>query len=233
MTGQSRPTTQHKLLGRISGMNGLMLRTSLLLLCLASSAAGQSSAAMPCHSIVLSAELSSGNRFERAIGGSLVFHVDPERLGPKGELDGWRITLVPVREPDHDYIYPVNPPLRFNGLQTLGPSYGDDTKGSLGHPHEMRFLLYPTDYDRISPLMTNALWPYKAPDPDKAADEYFAVLKALTTGQLKVSVQAYDADPVTDSIRHIKFKAEFTTPENFAFDPMLKPERAGCPTLSE
>ncbi len=73
----------------------------------------------------------------------------------------------------------------------------------------------------------------KAPDPDKAADQYFAVLKALTTGQLKVSVQAYDSDPVTDSIRHIKFKAEFTTPENFAFDPLLKPERAGCPTLSE
>src|SRR5438876_11835913 len=97
MTGQSRPTTQHKLLGRISGMNGLMLRTSLLLLCLASSSAGQSSSAMLCHSIVLSAVLSSVYRFEIAIGGSLVFNVDPERLGPMCELYGWQLACVPVR----------------------------------------------------------------------------------------------------------------------------------------
>jgi len=77
---------------------------------------------------VLTAELSFGDHFEKAIGAGLVFRVDPARLVTRGELDGWSVTLVPLREPKHDYIYPVNPPLRSNGLQILGPSYGDDTR---------------------------------------------------------------------------------------------------------
>ena len=131
---------------------------------------------------------------------------------------------------DNDYIYPVNPPLRFNGLETLGPGYGDDVKASLGHPHEMRFLLDAADYDRLWPLVTNALWPSDAPDPEAAADKYFQALKSLTTGYLTITVQNYDVDPTNGSIRSITFVAEFTAPKSFAFDLALKPRPSRCVT---
>jgi hypothetical protein len=210
-----------------------MARIFFLLLGSVISAAGQATLSMSCHSITLTGELQSGHHFEKAIGGNLIFRLDPERLGPEGELNGWQISLVSSREPQHDYIYPVNPPLRFNGLQILGPSYGDDTRKSLAHPHEMRFLLYRADYDRIWPLLTNALWPYSAPHPDQAGDEYVSALKVLAMGQLTLTVRGYDADPVNGSIRQIKFQAEFTAPENFALDPALNPKTAACPTFSD
>jgi hypothetical protein len=205
-----------------------LFRICLLLLGLTVSIVGQPMAA--CHSITLTGEQQSGDRFEKVIGGELVFRLEPERLGRDGELHGWRISLAPLHEPDRDYIYPVNPPLRFNGLQILGPSYGDDTKTSLAHPHEMRFMLDRADYDRISPLLTNALWPYSAPHPD---DEYVGALETLVMGQLKFTVRAYDADPVNGSIRRIDFQAEFTTPENFGLDQALKPKPAVCPIFSD
>src|SRR5712692_2561025 len=180
-----------------------MFRTWLLLLGLIVSVAGQPMAA--CHSITLTGELQSGDHFEKVIGGELVFRLEPERLGRDGELHGWRINLAPLHEPDRDYIYPVNPPLRFNGLQILGPSYGDDTKTSLAHPHEMRFLLDRADY------------------------EYVGALETLVMGQLKFTMRAYDPDPVNGSIRRIKFQAEFTTPGNFKLDQALKPKPAVCP----
>jgi len=217
---------------RMLGVNGLAPRTWLAFFCLALSAMGQSSGT-GCRSIALTVELSAGKGFEKRIGQDLVFKVDPERDGPKGELSGWGIELVPARVPDNDYIYPVNPPLRFNGLQTLGPSYGDDTKGSLGHAHEMDFLLNSADYDRLWPLVTNALWPYMPSNPDAAADRYFDALKALAKGHLTITVQSYDADPVTDVISSIKFQAEFIAPESFAFDPALKPKLVSCSALAK
>ena len=78
---------------------------------------------------MLNGELQAGAHFwKKVIGGDLVFRLEPETLGPHGELHGWQISLAPSHAPDSDYIYPVNPPLRFNGLQTLGPGYGDDTR---------------------------------------------------------------------------------------------------------
>jgi hypothetical protein len=211
----------------------LWFRSSCLFIGLVVSIAGRSQASLSCHLIVLAGELQSGNHFEKAIGGNLVFRLEPELLGPKGEIHGWRISLVSSRAPEHDYIYPVNPPLRFNGLQMLGPSYGDDTKTSLVHPHEMRFLLDRAGYNRISPLLTNALWPYSAPHPDRADDEYISALKALNLGQLKFTVRDYDADAVSGSIRKIDFQAQFTAPDNFEFDPALKPRPAACPDRAE
>src|SRR5437899_1185748 len=83
----------------------------------------------------------------------------------------------------------------------------------------LSFLLYRADYDRIWPLLTNALWPYSAPHPDRADDEYLSALKALAVGQLTLTVRTYDADPANGSIRQIKFQAEFTAPENFELNP--------------
>ena len=210
-----------------------MFRTCLLLLGLTVCLVGQPMAAMTCHSIMLKGELQAGAHFEKVIGGDLVFKLEPEILGPHGDLHGWQISLAPSHEPDRDYIYPVNPPLRFNGVQTLGPGYGDDTKTSLARPHEMFFLLDRADYDRIWPLLTNALWPYNAPEPDKAGDQYISALKTLAVGQLKITVPAYDADPVNGSIRRINFQAEFTTPTNFELDQPLRPRPAGCPIVTD
>jgi hypothetical protein len=112
-------------------------------------APGAAQAAKPinCHKIALKGELASGDRFEKPIGGGLVFRLDPERLGPDGKLNGWGITLVPSRGSDKDQIYPVTPPLRFNGTQTLGPSYGEDAKTSLQRPHEDSRETIASDYD--------------------------------------------------------------------------------------
>jgi hypothetical protein len=204
-----------------------MLRTALLLLYLPVAANAQS-LAMSCHSIRLNGDLASGNHFEKAISQDLVFRLEPERLGNEGNVNGWRMSLVPLQDSTRDYIYPVNPPLRFNGLQILGPSYGEDTRTSLGHARYAYFIWSAADYDRIWPLMTNALWPYSAPDPDKAVDEYVSALNTVTTGQLKLTVQTYDADPVTGSIRHLGFQVEFTAPEDLRFDAALKPKPAAC-----
>ena len=183
-----------------------------------------------CQAITLTAELSAGDRFEEPIGSALVFQLDPARLGPNGELSGWEMKITTAAAaPDDDYIYPVTPPLRFNGVQTLGPSYGDDAKKSLSYPHEVRFLLRRSDYDRIVPLLTNALWPCQAPNPDKAGPEYLAALEKTPAGWLKLTVLSYALAPGTDLIRHIKFRADFVAPKDFIFLSELRPESATCP----
>ncbi|MGC1373799.1 MAG: hypothetical protein WA824_16815 [Candidatus Sulfotelmatobacter sp.] len=187
------------------------------------SCAAQSKPQIQCRTLTLTGELSSGDHFEKPIGAGLILRIDPEKTS------GWFISLTPKDKPDKDYIYPVNPPLRFNPVQTLGPGYGEDSKASLTVSHDMRFLLSQQDYEQISPLLTNALWPYKAPNPDAAANEYLADLKRLKTGLLKLSVSAFDLDADTGSIKHITFRAAISAPEGFAFDAALKPKLSACP----
>jgi hypothetical protein len=178
--------------------------------------------------VSISSELIAGQPFERAIGGDLVFQIRPEKLGPNGELDGWTVALHSKSSPEDDYIYPVNPPIRFNGLQTLGPAYGEDAKASLGHSRRMRFLLKRKDYERIEPLLNAALWPYSAPHPDTAGSEYLDGLKKLSTGMADLQVLSYDLLPGTDSIRRIKFVVLFTAPVDFKFEPALRPKPSSC-----
>ncbi len=182
-----------------------------------------------CRVAAFTATVAAGERLEKPIGSGFTFRLEPQHLGPDGGLDGWQMTIVSSRSPTEDYIYPVNPPLRFNGVQTFGASYGDDTKTSLSHPHEVRFLLRAADYDQISPSLTDALWPYSAPRPDAAADEYTTALKKLTTGRLRVTVTSYETTPGTDSLRRMAFRAELTTPATFGFAPELTSRPARCP----
>jgi hypothetical protein len=65
-----------------------MFRTCVLLLGLAVSVVGEPMAATSCHSIVLTGELQSSDLFEKAIGGELVFRLEPEGLGPEGKVRG-------------------------------------------------------------------------------------------------------------------------------------------------
>jgi hypothetical protein len=186
-----------------------------------------------CHAAAFTVTVAANDRVEKTIGSGLTFRLEPQALGPDGGATGWQMTIVPSRSPTEDYIHPVNPPLRFNGVQIFGPSYGDDVEASLSHVHEVRFLLRAADYDRIAPLLTNALWPYSAPRPDAAADEYTTVLKGLTTGRLAVTVVSYETTPDTDSLRRMTLRAELTTPGTFTFAPGLKPRPTSCPRTDE
>jgi hypothetical protein len=197
----------------------------VVLLCLFS--AGHSTP-RACQSFTVTGNLRAGEHFEIPLGGGLTFRLDPEHFGPKGDIDGWSMKVVPEQHTSDDYIYPLNPPLRFNGLQLLGPIYGESTESSLGRPHQALFLLSQSDADRILPLVNNALWPYSAPHPDKAVDEYLEALKRLITGQLNLTVKSYDADPNSGSIRKIAFQVEFNLPVEFRLDPALKPALAEC-----
>ena len=209
---------------------GAFMRVSagIVLSLLAFAAFGRAAASFPCNAIVVDGELSAGERFWKSINKDLEFRIDPHQIGPTGNISSWEISLVRTDDATRDYIYPVNPPMRFNPLQILGPAYGEDTQESLSHPHLMRYLLSAKDYDRLWPFVTNVLWPYQAPDADNAGDQYVSVLKSLVTGELNLTVLSYTADPATGSIQHISFRAEFTAPQSFAFDQALAPEPTDC-----
>jgi len=181
-----------------------------------------------CRHAAFTATVEAGDRFQKQIGGDLVFHLEPERLGSDGVQNGWRMTISSPRSPEKDHIAPVNVPLRLNPVQDFGPGYGD-TKASLSRPHDVRFILDDRDYDRIHPLWTNALWPYSAPRPERAADEYVSALTRLRMGRLVVTVLSWETEPDTDSIRRMRFRADVTTPGTFALDPDFGTRTVPCP----
>ena len=181
-----------------------------------------------CRSFTLASELAAKASLARDIGNGLSFQVKPTGLGAKGELDGWEIYIVRPEEPKKDYIYPVNLPLRFNGVQILGASYNDDAKASLGRPHEMWFLMNKADYDKMSPAVDHALWPYSAPHLDKVADEFYGVLKTVQTGWLKFTVLNYDIAPDADSLKRIKFQVDFNVPQSFKLAAGLNSSVTPC-----
>jgi hypothetical protein len=186
-----------------------------------------------CHSFELTSELAAEKSFERAIGNGLRFQIAADKLDAKGNFNGWDIFIAHLDAPDQEYIYPVNPPLRFNGLQIMGSGYGDDARTSLGHPHEMWFLLNKADYDQLWPAVEHVLWPYNAPHPDQAADEYSHALSKVITGWLKFSVLSYDLKPGSDSIQRMQFQAEFIVPDGFSVAPDLKMKDAACPAAPQ
>jgi len=209
-------------------MQALPRITLCLLICGLAPIGGWS--AETCHSVSLTAELFAGQGFERMIGGDLVFRFHPEKLGHDGQLDGWSVALSPKSSPRQDYIYPVNPPIRFNGLQTLGVGYGygEDSRASLEYAHKMRFLLNQKDYDRIQPMLTAALWPYNAPHPETAGADYLGALKDLRTGMVELTVLSYELARGTDSIRRIKFRVTVTAPMSFKFASGLRSKLSSC-----
>jgi hypothetical protein len=74
---------------------------------------------LECRKITLEFSLEAGQSYERIIGRNHTLKVRADdSLKPP---NGWRYSLVDSA--GHDYIAPVNPPLRFNPLQILGPGY--------------------------------------------------------------------------------------------------------------
>jgi len=202
-----------------------MIRLPLLFLCLFSSVRG---AAQPpgdtpsCHSVLFAAKLNAYDDFDQDLGDGLVLRVK------SFNEPAWFIDVVPAAKPQNDYVYPVNPPLRFNGNQMLGPGYSETIESSLNHPHEMYFLLSAPDFDRISSLIGNVLWPYQTSDPDKALADYLAALKAAKTGWLELTVRHYEVD-AAGGLKSIQFRVQVVVPSDFALDKDLKYERVSCP----
>jgi hypothetical protein len=131
----------------------------------------------------------------------------------------------------HDFIYPVNSPLRFNPSQLLGCGYGQTSRESWRINRELRFLVNESDYERFGSFLNNALWPGDAANPDRAAAEYLTALGKLNTGLLRLKILHADV-AADDVVRSVGLKVEFIAPSNFHFDPALRPHSFSCPVKS-
>jgi hypothetical protein len=172
-----------------------------------------------CIDAPLSFSLKAGNTFQQPIS-DLIFKLQPL------ESTGWMFSLEDAK--GHDFLYPVNPPLRLNAAQTLGAGYGSTAKQSLSYGRELRFLLNESEYRALWPYVEHALWPYDAPDPSHAADEYFSELDKLRTGLLSLAIIRSDISE-SDEVRSAEFHVEFIAPASFHFDPSLEPHIVTCP----
>jgi len=179
----------------------------------------QKSGPPQCEVVQIAVSLEKGQAFQQSIG-FLTLKLEP--LKPSG----WEFSLVDSK--GYDYVYPVNPPLRFNGSQTLGAGYGDTAKTSLSHGRELQFLLTRADYENFEPLLDDALWPYQSKDPDHAVERYEEALKKLSTGLLLLTVTRSEISP-EDQILSAQFKVTLTTPQGFEFDRNLSPRQTVCP----
>lgn len=176
-----------------------------------------------CEKVSFTTTLTAGANFSRSIG-PLVFEI--RAAEDKASCDGWFFSLEGPA--GHDFIYPVNPPLRFNPSWTLGCSYGLSAKQGLELKRNLRFILSEPDYDRIMPLARNGLWPGDSPDPDHAAEKYLKALDSLHTGTINLKTLHYE---ISDQgmIQSAEFTVDLVAPENFHFDASLKPHSVVCP----
>ncbi len=195
----------------------------LLWLIFATTAASQSAQNAPqCTSVSLEFSLKAGESYQRKVG-DLTLQVPAAQ-------NGWSLTLDDAE--GHDYIYPVNLPIRFNPWQILGPGYDLSAKESLKMDRELRFLLNNSDYEFVKPLLTGALWPYSAPDPEHATEKYVDALGRLRTGLLQLKIVRAEVSP-DDNVRSATFRVDFTAPIEYRFDPSLTPHPAACPKSSK
>jgi hypothetical protein len=172
---------------------------------------------LSCHSASFKTALNTHDDFTLELGGGLLFRVRSQKE------PGWFIDIVPAEANTKDYIYPVNLPLRFNANQTLGPGYGETVQSSLAHPHEMRFLLNRSDYDRVFALIGNVLQSYQTSDPDKAVSDFTNAVEDTRKGSLRVTISSYKTDSKTGALTRIKLRVQITTPLDFQFAPGLNP----------
>ena len=201
---------------------GQILLASLMALIVPAPAIAHKQQSFSCRSVSFKVALNASNDFQRELGGGLLFRVMSEKQ------PAWFIDIVPAEANKDDYVYPVNPPLRFNPHQTLGPGYGETIRSSLSYPHEMKFLLNRADYDRIWELVGNVLWPYQSSDPDKAVADYTRAVDDARKGSLKVTISSYKIDARSGALARIKLRVTITTPPDFQFAPGLYAWPAPC-----
>jgi len=203
-------------------------------LCIANTACAATE--LHCRSVSFSGQIRAGEKFIKEIGGGLALELTPQEFGsdPSIILSGWSIGLFPASpkssdEAEQDFIYPVNPPLRFNPWQDIGASYSTTAEQKLRAPIVYDFVLNRPDYRKISARVTSALWPHAAKDADRAADNYFAALSSLQLGQLKFSPLSYVTTQKGMSIAKLEFRVQVSAPSTFPFSNALAPRPSVCP----
>jgi hypothetical protein len=196
--------------------------TGVLLLVASKLSPAEEKTAPECAAVALTVSLRVGDDYQRRIN-DLTFKVRARK--DKGLCCGWMFSLEDAA--GHDFIYPVNPPLRFNPSQLLGCGYGQTARESLKISRELHFLLNQSDYERFEPLLKNALWPGDAPNPDRAAQEYLTALDKLSTGWLRLEILHSEVAP-DDTVRSADVRVELIAPSDFQFDPTLKPYSTVC-----
>jgi hypothetical protein len=177
-----------------------------------------------CSAVRFTAKLDAGQSFARRVGG-LEFKL--RAAHGNGLCGGWTFTLEDAG--GHDFIYPVNFPLRFNPSQLLGCSYGLTVRQGLEMNRRLRFILTGRDYLRLRPLMEDALWPVDSPDPKHAGEKYLNAIRSIQTGLLRLDTLRSDVSP-DGLIRSATFQVELVAPAGFHFAPILEPHPAPCPT---
>jgi hypothetical protein len=181
----------------------------------------------PCRRAVFEARVRGGEAYSRLLGGGLVFH-----LQPQSGNQGWKIVVSPEGSQE-DWAYPVNPPLRSANAQAMMTGWGESVRARLGYSHQVYFLLEKADYERMFQLVSDALWPYSAKDPEHATEAYFDALSHIRTGMVEVTALDYDRDGPPESVQWMRFRAVVTVPGDFAADPQLDWGTAACPAPAE
>lgn len=179
-----------------------------------------------CSEVSFTARLDAGNSFAQKVGG-LEFKIRANH--DQALCNGWTFTLEDAG--GHDFIYPVNFPLRFNPSQLLGCSYGLTVRQGLEMKRRMRFILAERDYLRLHPLMQDALWPADSPDPKHAGERYLQAIRTIQTGLLRLDTVRSHVSP-DGLIRSANFRVDLIAPASFHFEPGLNPHPAPCPPAS-
>jgi hypothetical protein len=196
------------------------LLVALPVLGLVSSRAGTTTSG--CSAVSFTAVLNAGQSLRRKVA-DLAFEIRATK--DKGVCDGWTFSLEDAS--GHDFIYPVNMPLRFNPSQILGCSYGLTASQGLEMKRTLRFILSEQEYLRLDPLMRNALWPGDSPDPH-AAETHLKAIAAVQTGLVRLNTLHFEISP-DGMVRSATFRVELIAPKGFHFDPGVKSYSTACP----
>lgn len=177
-----------------------------------------------CKTVMFRVSLEQGRSYQKNIG-ALTLKIDAQKDVHDKDL-GWYFTLVD--DLGRDYIYPANLPIRFNPLQILGPGYDFSAHDSMSWNRSARFLLSKSDYERIDPLLKQALWPVDSPDPENAGRHYVNALRNADGGIMELNI--LDSEISSDNVvRRMVLEITLTAPASFPFDPSLPPETGDCP----
>jgi len=176
-----------------------------------------------CSAVSFKARLNAGSSFMKKVD-DLEFKI--RATHDKALCDGWTFSLDDAR--GHDFIYPVNMPLRFNPSQFLGCSYGLTAQQGLKMKRRLRFILTERDYLRLDPLMEDALWPGDSSDPKHAAERYLKAILTVHTGLIRLNTLRFKISP-NGLVRSATFRVDLIAPTSFHFGPALKPYSRACP----
>lgn len=179
--------------------------------------------AQSCLRASFQGTIKAADSFATPLGNGLVFHLNPLR-----DKWGWTVVVSPQNRATDDWAYPVNPPLRFGNSQYMGTGYGESVKQQLSYSHEISFLLSSADYERMSKLAEDALWPYKSSQPENATTKYLAALKDIARGTLAITPVDYESAGSPETVEWMKFRAVVIVPREFSGSNDLRWSSGSC-----